>query len=98
MAIAAAPDGSAVYTTGLSSSSLLQGAADQLTIAYDGATGVPTWQARLNDGGLDHDIGTAIGVTATSVVTAGQFTHGGIDTTDDGTMNRYDVGVAAYAR
>jgi hypothetical protein len=71
---------------------------DQLTIAYDAASGLPAWKARLNDTGLDHDIGTVVHVTADGqrVITSGQFAHGGVDTS--GRDNVYDVGTAAYLK
>jgi hypothetical protein len=96
LSLAAAPDGARVYATGVSSSSDQQGLGDQLTIAYDAATGLPAWQARLNDTGLDDDIGTVVHVTPDGqrVITSGQFVHGGIDTSGRG--NVYDVGTAAY--
>src|SRR5205814_6508397 len=55
LSIAAAPDGGGVYATGVSASSDQQGLGDQFTVAYDSATGLPAWKARLNDTGLDHD-------------------------------------------
>jgi hypothetical protein len=96
LSLAAAPDGSRVFATGVSSSSDQQGLGDQLTIAYGAATGLPSWQARLNDTGLDHDIGTVVHVTPDGqrVITSGQFVRGGIDTSGRG--NVYDVGTAAY--
>jgi outer membrane protein assembly factor BamB len=100
LGVASSPDGSTAYVTGVSSSFLTSYAlarsgqlADQLTVAYDGATGAQRWIGRLNATGYDFDIGFDVEVTADggTVVTAGQLEHE-IVTDDD----PYDVGIAAY--
>jgi hypothetical protein len=52
--------------------------------------------ARLNDTGLDHDIGTVVRVTLDGqrAITSGQFAPGGIDTSGRG--NVYEVGTTSY--
>lgn len=96
LSIAAAPDGSRVYATGASSSSLEQGLGDALTIAYDAPSGNPVWQARLNVTGYDDDIGTVVHATpdGTGVVVSGNLTHA-VD--PSGRDNVYDVGTFSYA-
>ncbi|MFN2544741.1 MAG: PQQ-binding-like beta-propeller repeat protein [Actinomycetota bacterium] len=98
--VASSPDGGTAYVTGVSSSSKSQYAllgsgqlADQVTLAYDGATGAQRWVARLNMTGYDFDIGKGVAVTPDggTVVTLSELDHQ-IAQND----NTYDVGLAAY--
>jgi DNA-binding beta-propeller fold protein YncE len=60
-ALAAAPDGSAVFVTGFSQSS--SGDDDEATIAYDASTGSQRWIERFDDGHHQEDLAKSIAVT-----------------------------------
>ncbi|MEA2488123.1 MAG: hypothetical protein QOF16_1777, partial [Actinomycetota bacterium] len=100
-AIAAAPDGSDVYVTGISSNSKTANlfpeqrtqSGDEVTLGYDAATGAQRWVARYNTTGYDFDLGEEMALTpdGSMLFTAGTFKHN--LSTD---QNFYDAGVLAY--
>jgi outer membrane protein assembly factor BamB len=100
IAVTSSPNGSTAYVTGVSSSSksqyLLAGQGqlgDEVTLAYDGATGTQRWVARLNATGYDFDLGNDVAVTPDDgmLVTLSQ-----LEPQVALNENFYDVGIAAY--
>lgn len=97
-AIGASPDGVRVYVTGTSGD---ERGRNQMTVAYDAASGTPQWTARHNSGlaANNFDAGEALAVSASHVVVAGTFNHS-IDTeyllSATARRNSSDIGVLAY--
>lgn len=99
LAIASSED--QVFVTGISSNSvatlLLSGQgtiSDQVTLAYDAATGTRQWVARYNDTGYDDDAAVDIAVTPDGerVITLGRLIRN-VEMDQD----FYDTGLVAYA-
>jgi hypothetical protein len=95
--ISVTPGADKVYVSGVSSDSRTSVAfnnqsssGDQLTIAYDGATGAKDWLARFNQTGYDFDVAGASVVSpdSSTLYTATTLTH-----SDSSLKN--DVGVAS---
>lgn len=96
----ASADGTTFYITGMSSNTRtaalflgLTTVRDQVTVAYDAATGAQRWIARLNvtGYGADNGIGVALGADG-RVVTLGEVTRN-----VEADRNFYDIVLAGYA-
>jgi sugar lactone lactonase YvrE len=86
--VAVSPDGAVVYVTGLIVD--LGSGLDYFTVAYDAATGAPSWHRRYNNKGNSEDRAAAVAVSpdGTSVFVTGQSVD---------PMTQGDFATVAYA-